>query len=145
MIKCNSCDSDNLDEALFCDQCGSGLVLICKKCNETCPPGSKFCTGCGLSFTSENSQDNKEVTRKKNLNKSEPLRSTRDSENSLVAKSTLSSGRKQEKPNPSATKKISDTLKDELIKKHKNKILRARVIMAILIATIASLIYLSKH
>ncbi len=48
-MKCPKCQCENLEDSLFCRECGSSLELeiTCPNCNATHPPGSKFCNKCG--------------------------------------------------------------------------------------------------
>ena len=58
MVKCNNCGTDNLDNALFCKECGFKLgdnkelcdkedTVVCVKCNTHNPKGAIFCKECG--------------------------------------------------------------------------------------------------
>jgi class 3 adenylate cyclase len=50
---CPSCQSENLPDALFCVECGSGIEQPCRTCGATNPPGSKFCRKCGKRLVGE--------------------------------------------------------------------------------------------
>ncbi len=47
LMKCPACDTDNLEPASFCNQCGSPMAALCSVCAQSNPPGSKFCNQCG--------------------------------------------------------------------------------------------------
>lgn len=46
-MKCESCGSDNRDNAKFCESCGEPLGRACSSCGAKLKPGSKFCMECG--------------------------------------------------------------------------------------------------
>ncbi len=46
-MKCPKCQSDNPDDAKFCNECGSKLELVCTNCSKSNPLSSKFCNSCG--------------------------------------------------------------------------------------------------
>ena len=46
-MRCPECQSDNPDDASFCNKCGSQLEIACPNCAKTNPPDSNFCNGCG--------------------------------------------------------------------------------------------------
>ncbi len=50
-MKCSKCQSENLDDAMFCGSCGAKLSLVCPQCGFENPPGNKFCNGCGHDLT----------------------------------------------------------------------------------------------
>jgi class 3 adenylate cyclase len=47
-MKCPNCRIVNREEASFCLECGTELVIICPDCNKSLPPQAKFCDACGL-------------------------------------------------------------------------------------------------
>ncbi|MBU2647497.1 AAA family ATPase, partial [bacterium] len=51
-MKCPQCNHDVPDSALFCNECGFKLEVICSACQTGNPPGSKFCTKCGQKLQS---------------------------------------------------------------------------------------------
>jgi len=46
-MKCPSCQFENDDDALFCNECGHKLEIACPECGNANQHGSKFCKGCG--------------------------------------------------------------------------------------------------
>ena len=46
-MQCPQCQFENVDEAKFCNECGSKIEVSCAKCGKPNPPGSKFCNECG--------------------------------------------------------------------------------------------------
>src|SRR6202171_2088145 len=44
---CAKCHNENLDDAIFCAECGANLELVCRSCAVSNVPGSKFCRKCG--------------------------------------------------------------------------------------------------
>ena len=44
---CPNCQTDNRDEAKFCNECGAKLEIICPECSNHNRAGSKFCDECG--------------------------------------------------------------------------------------------------
>jgi ribosomal protein L40E len=44
---CAKCHSDNLADAVFCNECGARMEQACSACGTTNPPDSKFCRKCG--------------------------------------------------------------------------------------------------
>ena len=50
-MKCSKCGFENVEDARFCNECGSKLESICSACGKANIPGSKFCNGCGNSLT----------------------------------------------------------------------------------------------
>jgi uncharacterized membrane protein YvbJ len=51
-MQCPKCQFENVDEAQFCNECGSKLEISCPDCGKINPPGSKFCNECGQNLTS---------------------------------------------------------------------------------------------
>ncbi|MCH8161387.1 MAG: protein kinase [Chloroflexi bacterium] len=45
-MRCPSCQSENLDDAQFCDQCGADFVPICPSCKSENQLGARFCRKC---------------------------------------------------------------------------------------------------
>ena len=50
-MECPACGFLNLEEARFCNQCGTKLEKSCPACGQVNPPGSKFCHACGAGLT----------------------------------------------------------------------------------------------
>lgn len=52
MIVCPNpkCGSEQKDDALFCNKCGTMLVRICPKCSTKVEPNAFFCSHCGCSL-----------------------------------------------------------------------------------------------
>ena len=46
-MECPNCQFDNREEALFCLECGTELVIKCPNCEKSLPPQAKFCDTCG--------------------------------------------------------------------------------------------------
>ncbi len=46
-MHCPKCQFENLEEAKFCNECGSKLEKTCPECRKVNPVGSKFCNECG--------------------------------------------------------------------------------------------------
>jgi len=46
-MKCPACQSENREEAKFCNECGVKLEIVCPECGRPNRPGSKFCDECG--------------------------------------------------------------------------------------------------
>jgi len=44
---CSHCQSENTNNASFCDECGAPLDTSCPHCNEPNRPNAKFCKKCG--------------------------------------------------------------------------------------------------
>jgi uncharacterized protein CbrC (UPF0167 family) len=42
-MKCPKCQSENPEDAKFCNNCANKLEFICPECGKANPPGSKFC------------------------------------------------------------------------------------------------------
>lgn len=65
MIKCPHCNTDNLDDALFCKECGIKIEtkqeqattqtssIKCEKCGTENPVGTVFCKNCGCKIEEE--------------------------------------------------------------------------------------------
>jgi class 3 adenylate cyclase/pimeloyl-ACP methyl ester carboxylesterase len=51
-MKCPRCEHDTPDDAEFCPECGSSLLVICGRCNTLNAPTYKFCKKCGQPLTS---------------------------------------------------------------------------------------------
>ncbi len=54
-MRCPSCQTENLESAKFCQECGQPIPseLICSRCNHKNPLQSKFCIQCGQSLISD--------------------------------------------------------------------------------------------
>jgi class 3 adenylate cyclase len=46
-MKCPKCQTENKNEAKFCNECGTKLEVACPECGNLNRPGSKFCDACG--------------------------------------------------------------------------------------------------
>lgn len=46
-MKCPQCQTANVAEAAFCDECGARLETTCPSCGEPNRPSAKFCNKCG--------------------------------------------------------------------------------------------------
>ncbi len=46
-VKCPQCQTANVAEAAFCDECGARLETNCPSCGEPNRPSAKFCNQCG--------------------------------------------------------------------------------------------------
>jgi class 3 adenylate cyclase len=44
---CSKCNTENLPDAVFCNQCGARIEALCPSCGIGNPAGSKFCRRCG--------------------------------------------------------------------------------------------------
>ena len=53
MIKCNKCNAELADNAVFCSNCGEKLLKnkTCPGCNAICENSVKFCSQCGFNFS----------------------------------------------------------------------------------------------
>jgi len=49
-MRCQSCQSENPQQAKFCVECGKKLEIICPQCKTSNSPRFKFCSECGNSF-----------------------------------------------------------------------------------------------
>src|SRR4029450_1531169 len=47
LMKCVSCQHDNVTDAQCCRECGERLTLVCPSCHGLAGAGSKFCGQCG--------------------------------------------------------------------------------------------------
>jgi class 3 adenylate cyclase len=46
-MQCPKCQFENLDDSVFCGDCGAPLLVSCPSCGSAPPPGYKFCNKCG--------------------------------------------------------------------------------------------------
>jgi len=46
-MRCSGCGSENSDQARFCIECGTPLMVTCAKCSHENRSGAKFCEKCG--------------------------------------------------------------------------------------------------
>ncbi len=46
-MQCPRCNTDNPEQAKFCNECGGKLEIVCPQCGTSNSPGSKFCNECG--------------------------------------------------------------------------------------------------
>jgi hypothetical protein len=51
MISCVECKAPNLENRLFCGQCGIKMVFSCPQCHFINHSGEHYCGGCGASFS----------------------------------------------------------------------------------------------
>ena len=51
-MRCTTCQSDNLEGAKFCEECGTKLKPACAQCGQEVRPTAKFCPHCGSSLLS---------------------------------------------------------------------------------------------
>lgn len=49
---CSQCQTENRDQALFCDECGARLESACPNCGEPNRRSAKFCATCGQTINS---------------------------------------------------------------------------------------------
>ncbi len=49
-MNCSRCRTENLDDSLFCTECGEKLEKACGSCGAGSPPDSKFCRKCGAAI-----------------------------------------------------------------------------------------------
>ena len=47
MMICPKCQTNLLDGAKFCNECGQKIEIFCPECGKSIPPNSKFCLECG--------------------------------------------------------------------------------------------------
>ena len=52
-MRCPSCNSQNPDDARFCDACGTSLPRRCPVCGAPNRTTAKFCNGCGAALGQE--------------------------------------------------------------------------------------------
>jgi class 3 adenylate cyclase/predicted ATPase len=52
IMRCPSCDADNLETARFCGACGTALPIKCNNCGQPNRAGSRFCNQCGAALIS---------------------------------------------------------------------------------------------
>ena len=81
-MKCPKCQSTNVDDAKFCNECGNKLVAACPKCGEVNPPGSNFCNKCGQHLKEQETTpavDGKPKSLSDRLEPQEPLPSLMES------------------------------------------------------------------
>jgi tetratricopeptide (TPR) repeat protein len=50
-MKCPNCQTENREEASFCERCGASLVLKCPRCGTALRPTAIFCDKCGSPLT----------------------------------------------------------------------------------------------
>ena len=50
-MKCPKCQTEILEGAKFCSECGSKLEIACLACGKINPLSSKFCIDCGHKIT----------------------------------------------------------------------------------------------
>jgi class 3 adenylate cyclase/tetratricopeptide (TPR) repeat protein len=50
-MTCAQCQTQNPEDARFCEECGARLVLACPQCGAEISPGKKFCRSCGVALS----------------------------------------------------------------------------------------------
>ena len=50
-MQCPSCQRENPEDAIFCNECGHKFELSCPECGKINPLDSKFCNKCGHNLT----------------------------------------------------------------------------------------------
>jgi len=60
-MKCLNCNHQNRDNAIYCEECGAKLELICPNCRNKLDISSKFCDKCGKSLTKQQQKDDIEA------------------------------------------------------------------------------------
>jgi len=48
-MRCPACQAENLEDSLFCNDCGSRIEATCPSCGAGNPPAARFCRKCGES------------------------------------------------------------------------------------------------
>ena len=61
-MQCPKCQFENLDDSLFCGDCGAPLLVSCPGCGSTPPPGYKFCNKCGHNLRKPSEESIKELS-----------------------------------------------------------------------------------
>ncbi len=56
-MECPRCHAQNLDDASFCEECGSRIEAACPRCGECNRPTAKFCKKCGQRLTPGDARD----------------------------------------------------------------------------------------
>jgi class 3 adenylate cyclase/tetratricopeptide (TPR) repeat protein len=49
-VRCPRCRTENLADALFCEECGAAFERTCGTCGTTARASAKFCRGCGAAL-----------------------------------------------------------------------------------------------
>jgi class 3 adenylate cyclase/tetratricopeptide (TPR) repeat protein len=52
-LRCANCGHDNLEDALFCSQCGNSLKTVCPACGTEADRGDRFCRNCGSALSED--------------------------------------------------------------------------------------------
>ena len=69
-MKCPKCQTEILEGAKFCSECGSKLEIACSACGKINPLSSKFCIECGHEITIISPEQlSKELSFEENLKK----------------------------------------------------------------------------
>ncbi len=68
-MKCPSCQFENPDDAIFCNECANKLEFLCPECGKANPPGSKFCNKCAHILTPASEPPPKDLSFDEKLNK----------------------------------------------------------------------------
>jgi class 3 adenylate cyclase len=50
-MTCAQCQTQNPEDARFCEECGGRLALACPQCGAEISPGKKFCRSCGVALS----------------------------------------------------------------------------------------------
>ena len=61
-MKCPKCQFENLDDSVFCGDCGAPLLVSCPSCGSAPPPGYKFCNKCGQDLLKTSEKPIKELS-----------------------------------------------------------------------------------
>ena len=56
-MQCTNCERSTVEAAVFCNHCGTRLVITCRICNSHNPLDSKFCHLCGIGLSEATSDD----------------------------------------------------------------------------------------
>ncbi len=94
-MNCPKCQSENLDEAMFCGNCGAKLSLVCPQCGFENPPGNKFCNGCGHDLTIPSEPTLKDLSLNEKLEKIQKYLPKGITEKILAQKDRIEGERKQ--------------------------------------------------
>ena len=61
-MKCPKCQTENREDAKFCNECGGKLEPLCPACGKSNPSGSKFCDECGQDLRTHPDSTSKKKT-----------------------------------------------------------------------------------
>jgi len=68
-MKCPKCQTDNPDDAKFCNECANKLEFLCPECGKANRPGSKFCNECAHILTPASEPPPKDLSFDEKLDK----------------------------------------------------------------------------